>query len=119
MINVSEVVLDSDFVQSFTVLRSSGQQGPDGWINTETQLTLSGVISVARVRDLQMVPEGDRIGGAMIFHSVQPIYTTRTGEGQGISDVIIWRGERYKVSTLLPYVDYGYYSVVAVRLLGA
>lgn len=119
MINVSEVVLDDDFVQPFTVFRSSGQQGPDGWINTEAQLTLHGVVSVARARDLQMVPEGDRVGGAMVFHSTLPIYTTRVNPDQGISDVILWRGERYKVSTLLPYVDYGYYSAVAVRLLGA
>jgi len=119
VINVTEVVLDDDFVQPFTVLRSSGQQGPDGWINNETSIAIYGVVSVARFRDLMMIPEGDRVTGAMVFHSDQPIYLTRIGANQGISDIIVWRGEQYKVSTLAPYSDYGYYKAIAVRMLGA
>lgn len=118
-ISLLRVVTNPMLCQSFTVLRSSGQQGPGGWINQETQLTLYGVVSVASDKDLQMIPEGDRIGGAMVFHSAEQIYTTRTGAGQGISDILVWNGEQYKVSALAPYSDYSYYRAIAVRLLGA
>ena len=62
MINVTEVVLDDDFVQPFTVLRSSGQQGPDGWINNETSIAIYGVVSVARFRTLSDLSTGAETG---------------------------------------------------------
>jgi hypothetical protein len=119
MLDLTRVVNNPLLCQSFTILRSTGQQGPGGWINQETSLTAYGVISVARYRDLLMIPEGDRTTGAMVFHSSSPMYLTRIGANQGISDILLWRGEQYKVSSVAHYEDYGYYSATAVRMLGA
>jgi hypothetical protein len=80
-----------------------------------------------------MVPEGDRVGGAMVFHSTTPLYITRqdggfgeksfgkTGFGasvQHVSDITLWHGQQYRLMALLPYQDYGYYRAVGVRITG-
>lgn len=121
-INLSRVVNSPNLAQSFTALRSSGQFGLGGWQNTTTSVSMYGVVSVATSDDLEMVPEGDRVIGAMVFHSSQPMYRTRdanTSGGTGLSDLVLWRGEQYRILYVAPYADYGFYRAIAVRILGS
>ena len=64
------------------------------------------------------VPEGDRVTGALTFYSPAEICETRGGEYSGTSDVIEWRGDRYRVAKVWPYADYGYWKAYAVRMDG-
>ncbi len=120
MINLSDVILNPDYAQSFIVFRSSGD-----WINgrwtegTPAQITMSGVVSVANENEVKILPEGDRIQGAMVFHSVLPIYTTRLGSEKGTSDKIMWNGEYYKLLNVWNYKDYGFYKAIGVRIIGS
>jgi hypothetical protein len=66
-----------------------------------------------------MIPEGDRIQGAMTFHSTEALYVTRIGNASGTSDKILWRGEYYKLVSVYPEVDWGYYKAVGTRIKGA
>lgn len=119
MINVSDIVVDPDFVQTFSVTRSAGVFGLGGWVESApTVLSLSGTVTVANEKDLQQVPEGDRVMGAMMFYSPSQIYVTRNGDTPGISDTITWQGELYKVVRVWPYLDYGYYKAYAYRMSG-
>lgn len=118
MIDVSEVVDSADMAQDFTILRSSGFWQNGTWISQTTQINGHGVISVASPRDIEMLPEGDVVKGAMVFWSSQPIYGTNVNsQGQaGSSDLLMWRGKQFRVLTVSQYSDYGYYRAVATRM---
>ena len=122
MINLRNVILNRDLNRKkFTVIRSTGGSWVDGeWTEgTPTEIEMQGIVSVANERELNMVAEGDRIKGAMVFHTIYEIFVTRTGNNKGTSDKIVWRGEEYKISNVAPYVDYGYYKGIGVRIKGA
>jgi len=120
MINVAEVINDSDFVQTFTVYRSTGAFDLGGWKEgNATTLTMVGVVSVANAKELMQIPEADRVMGTMIFHSAQELFVTHNSNSTpGTSDQILWNGERYKVIGCFPYRDYGYWKSMAVRMAG-
>jgi hypothetical protein len=106
--------------QSFTVLRSTGSFVSGRWVeNPVTSVPMHGIISVMSEKELVQFPEADLAKGAMIFCSKDPIYTTRIGDDQGISDKVIWRGEEYKIFNVAPWADYGYYRAVGERTKGA
>jgi hypothetical protein len=110
--------------QDYNVYRSYGEFGKGGWIETPQSppyFPMHGVVVPAGAKELRMVPEGDRPTAAMMFHSSVEIYTTRGGEEgeEGLSDTIEWRGEFYKVMNCNPYVDYGYWVAMGVRVKGS
>lgn len=116
MINVSRAINDTRFVQPFTVYRKSGGEWVNGrWEQSENPIQLSGVISIAKEKDLQMIPEGDRIGGAIVIHSTQELFITHKDGEAGTSDEILWRNERYKLISVNTYADYGYYKAIGIR----
>lgn len=120
MINVGEIINDPDLCQSFTVSRSSGQFGAGGWMeNAPTSLTLLGVITPSTADELQQVPEGDRVTGAMTFYSTVILFETHDDSQSGTSDILTWRGQKYRIVRVFPYEDYGYNKAVAVRMQGA
>jgi hypothetical protein len=119
MINVSEVITDPDFVRQFTVYRSSGDWVSGRWTeSTPEQIVMTGVISVMSEKELQAMPEGDKIKGAMVFHSLQELFVTRNGTEKGTSDKILWRGDYYRLFNIAPYIDYGYYRAAGERITG-
>lgn len=133
MINLAVVVSSPLLSQTFTVQRSTGKFELGGWKTTPTNIQQSGVVSVATDQDLQMITEGDRVTGAMVFHSVARIYETQLDGGAGqspygtggagvstqfVSDQISWRGQLYRILKLAPYADYGYWRAIGVRMSG-
>ena len=57
--------------------------------------------------------------GAMCFYSQQEIFTTHSGESSqtdGTSDQIVWNGNRFRVTSVMPWSDYGYFKAVGVRM---
>lgn len=122
MISVSELITDPDFAQAFTVQRSGGSFQLGGYVSAVTNVPCFGVITVAKEQDLETLPEGDRIGGSMLFYSTKPLYETNvSGDLQGTSgtsDVIAWRGQNYRIAKVFPYADYGYYKALGVRMSG-
>jgi hypothetical protein len=122
MIDVSEVVNAEEFAQPFGILRGSGVWNNGVWISQAAPLQGYGVVTVASDTDLEMIPEGDVVKGAMVFHSQAPIFTTNDFEGNGAggsSDILTWRGRQWRVMTVSEQADYGYYRAIAVRLNAA
>lgn len=120
MIDMSDIIIDPDFAQSYTVLRSNGSFVDGVWTEgTPTRIVMYGPITVMSPRELSQYPEGDRIKGGMNFFSTKPLYVTRTGQTPGISDKIMWRGEYYKLFNVAPYADYGFYKGSGERIKGA
>jgi hypothetical protein len=118
LINVADIVSDPDLAQPFTIERSKGQFGLGGWQNTPESLPGYGVIQVATEQNLTEIPEGDRVTGSMVFFSAQPIYRTHGGENPGLSDVLVWRNQTFRVMEVFSFADYGYYKAIAVRMSG-
>ena len=119
MIDVSEIIEDPDFAQSFYVYRSTGSFINGVWTeSTPTRIQMYGVITVANAKEVRMLPEGDRIQGAMDFYSTKALYVTRTGQTQGTSDKILWRGDYYKLINVKNWADYGFYSATGERIAG-
>lgn len=121
MISLSEIVNDPDFAQAFTVERSSGDFDDTGtFISTATDVSFYGIIQPATAKEIKEVPEGDRVQEVISVHSSQQLFTTRNEPVAGISDVVLWplTGNKYKISKLYQWEDFGYYKALGVRMQG-
>jgi hypothetical protein len=118
MIQVSEIVNAPEFAQAFTILRSTGAWNTGVWESTQATVAGFGTITPATENDIKMIPEGDVVEGAMVFHSQAPIYLTHAdGSGAGgSSDILVWQGFNYRVLSVRQEQDYGYYRAIAVRM---
>jgi hypothetical protein len=79
VISVQEVVLDPDMTapEPFTILRSTGQFISGGFESSTTSIQLWGPVQQASNKEIQMLPEADRVGSIRAFWSRVPIYLTR------------------------------------------
>lgn len=133
MINVTEIVNDPDFAQPFIIFRSKGQFVAGGFTDTKTTISFYGSIQVANPNELEMVPEGDRVKGVISIHTEKALYLSRnrgdafeqsfgkSGFGSpnsNESDIVQWRNQQYKCMYQYPWVDFGYFKTLAVRMSG-
>lgn len=126
-INVSELITDPDFAQKFTIERSSGGQFVDGLYSaTSTTFDVYGIVQPYQPKTVEFTPNGDQVTGDIKIWLTQQIFTTRetvtevsTNETEidsGISDIIVYKGERYKVTYAKDWIYHGYWSAVAKRI---
>lgn len=119
MINVSSIILDPDFAQTFKVYRKTGDWAPNGeFVIEPSKISMTGVISIANAKQIEFIPEGDRIGGEIAIHTIEPLYNSRNEtetEKAGVSDEIMWHRDRYKIYQVNEYSDYGYYFAIGQR----
>ena len=121
MIDVGDIILDPDFAQPFTILRYYGQWDTGEFVTGPPQrIQTEGTVIAANVKDIQQMPEGDRIRGMMNFYTTAdvPMYVTNAATPQNVSDIIEWRGEKYRLYQTYPYVDYGYWKAIGARIAG-
>lgn len=124
IVNLFEIVNDPDLAQPFAIERSTVQFVLGGEQIVVTTIPALGVVTVSDADTLQMIPEADRTQGAMSFYSSTPILLSHGNEPQlsgtagtqGVSDVLIWRGIRFRISKVFPYIDYGYFHCVGVKI---
>lgn len=113
---LDDVVSDPDLAEYYTIERSVGGAFLEGGYEDKKQtVKMWGVVSKDIQRDLDMVPEGDRLKELRAFWSTQPIFTTNEN---GISDVIIWQGERFRVVAVANYSNRRYWKAIAARTKG-
>jgi len=122
-VDMSEIVNDGFAAQAFTLTRtpgvwSIGEQGA-GFQGEPYTVPMWGVIQPATAEDAEVLPEGDRITGAMQFHSTAPIYHSAGSQTTpSLADIISWRGYTYRVVHVYPWEDFGYYRAIGVRQEG-
>lgn len=127
MESFADLCIDPDFAQSFTIYRSNGQWKAGVWVEsvTPTEVPAVGTIYPSTDKEIQQVPEGDRVTGMVTFITNQILYETHTSiaypaaANAGISDQILWHGDKYKIVKLLDWSDWGFYAAVGTRLTGA
>lgn len=121
MIDVSELVNDPDNSQPFTILRNQGKWLNGSWQSgNQQQLAGFGVITPLTARDIKMVPEGDVNESLRAFYTATQIFTTNANAAVdstgGSSDVLVWRGQQYRVIGVKHYEDYGYYKAIGTAI---
>jgi hypothetical protein len=101
VIDVSDLLYDTDFADSWTLHRSSGSFVGGRWVCApEINIAMTFPTQPLAPKELNMVPEGDRQKGTRAFWSPNELYVTAEGR---ISDEIEWRGNRYKLINVLPW----------------
>lgn len=122
MINLATVIHSPMLSQGITIKRSSGIWEDGDFVSDTTPpstLHLRGIVTVASSRDLSMVPEGDRQSGAMKVLTTERLYVTgEINDSSNFSDILVWRGEEYRIYSVTPDADYGFYRSIAMRVLG-
>lgn len=114
MIEISELITDPDFCQKLTILRSHGKWVAGNWQGETREMQVPGVATVAKESDLEQVPEADRQTGMMCFYVAAP-ETLHLTQSEGLSDLVLWRGRRYKILQLFRENDWGYCKGVGVQ----
>jgi hypothetical protein len=78
MIQMDDVVAapDMEAPQPFQILRSTGAYVLGGFQSTTTTLVRVGPVQRASSKEIQMLPESDRVEGIMAFWSTQVMYVT-------------------------------------------
>lgn len=120
---LDDVVNDPELAEQFIVLRSQGGAYIAGkWTEPTPQvLSYFGIVSIAEKKDVEALPEADRIHGAIVINCELPLYVTHVNgtAGPGTSDLVQWNGEKYRVVNVRNYASRGYFWGIAVRMTGA
>lgn len=121
-INLSRIVLSPSLnSQTFKVYRSSGSFVGGRWIESiqsPPYFEIKGIVTPSSEKELKQIPEGDQIVGAMTFYTSEPLLTTHKDTNSGVSDKVEFDGELYKIISLLPWKNYGFYVSVGERIKG-
>ncbi len=120
MLDVSRVLYNPKFNQSFLVHRKTGSWVQGRFVETNSiPITFYGVILPATTKQINQLPEGDRTSGIMAFYSPREMFVTHKDNGQGYagtSDQIERRGDNYKILQVKPYGDYGYFVALGTMM---
>lgn len=116
VINVSEA-LDTDTAQVITVERTSIGAYVDGIYVKGSTSTFKTLASVQQPtpKDLEILPEGEKDKDIKMFISKKPIRTTND-EAKLIADVVIYKGNRYKIVSSADWDDYGHTIAMGAKL---
>ncbi|EMB3082291.1 head-tail adaptor [Providencia rettgeri] len=106
LLDVSEILLDPDFVDmSLVCHRSTQVTDDDGFTKNSTQnLSFAGVVTVDRSLEAKRMEAGQAIGGAILI-----VTQFRLTQGyQGVdADIVTYQGRKYRVTFVDPYTAYG------------
>ena len=113
MIDVSEIVVDPDFVQSFTYIRRKIV-----WVNgrkelVETSHTAIGTLIPEDTENFDNTPQQVQISGALRVWTHETLQITSSPDY--LSDIVIYKGERYLVNNDRNLKEYGYNRYVCTR----
>lgn len=116
LIDVSGLLSDPDFADSFTIYRKTTSVGNDGrTASTETAVTCIGVVIQGEGNQLLRLDDGRRISGAITVYTTTPL---SSGTSPNDADEIAWSGNRYVVSLVSDWSNFGagYYTAVCELL---
>ncbi|XPP74366.1 head-tail adaptor [Serratia liquefaciens] len=112
LLDVTEVLLDPDFVDFSLVCRRQIQTTDDDNfpINTPQEIPFSGVVTVDRSLEARRMAAGQNINGAILivtqFRLTQGSKSVNDGPNLD-ADLVIYNGGLYRVTFVDPYTRYG------------
>lgn len=121
LLNVSEVLLSPEFMQPVRVFRQrEGFFEKGKFVQREEIYRFDMLVCAVSEKELEMIPEGDRIKDSKSFHCLKELFTTQDiedGEAR-TSDMLEWKKNRYKIVSVNDNSDYGYYKAYGVKVRG-
>lgn len=117
MIQIGEVILDPAFLTTITVERKSGrwENGRYNAKDPET-ITIQGNLQPAGELDIVTTPEGNKIQGDIVIYTLEPVFMTKVnGATGGVSDTVLYSGQRYQVIRVEDWSLYGYWRAICTR----
>lgn len=112
LLDVTEVLLDPDFVDFSLVCRRQIQTTDDDNfpINTPQEIPFSGVVTVDRSLEARRMAAGQNINGAILivtqFRLTQGSKSINDGPNLD-ADLVVYNGGLYRVTFVDPYTRYG------------
>lgn len=117
MINLAHIVNSKllGALPDIAVERTAGKWKEGRFVLDEPHtFSITANVQPASPFELEQFPEGSRVKGTMVFRTTSRLYITQEDEGSGmVSDMLIWKGRRYKVMQVNDYGHYGYYEAFA------
>lgn len=115
-LDVTELLYDPDFSDTFTVERDTETVGSNGrsTVVTETFANLIGVLTAGQGSILKQFPELTRVEGAILIHCM---FELRPETSATKADRILWRGNTYRVTMVNNWMNFGGGFVSAVATL--
>lgn len=114
MIQIGHLVFDRCFCTSFTVCKKTGSWNKGVFEFTEKGTQVTGVAVPVSGKDLEMVPEADRLKDHMTFYAYTSDPLTVTSDGT-ISDSVIYNGKRYKLIKGQNFSGNGFWKAMGVN----
>lgn len=105
-IDVSELMLDPDFVDAFSIVRRSttvNQYGENVLADTSTIQTF-GSIQPTPARELQRLPESLRMRDVRTFWCKVEFYPDSSGN---YPDILLYGTTRYQIISIEPWMNFG------------
>lgn len=116
MIDVSEIVVDPDFVQPFTYIRRKIAWVKGRKVITETNYQAEGTIIPEDSKDMVNQPEGVLVAGSIrVWTHATLFVTSKESSSDYLSDLVLYKGERYLVNNDRNLTEYGYNRYVCTR----
>jgi galactose-6-phosphate isomerase len=117
LIDVSDLLLDPDFADSFTIVRLAETVGDDGRaVRTETRETVMGVVQPYG-STTQITPDAAQVMGPIEIHTQAQL---RGATAFSAADQVEWNGHRYSVRVVNDWSRFGagfYHAVCDFRPL--
>lgn len=105
LIDVSELLLDPDFISSLTLIHRTATVDDFGQtVLTEKTFDTVGSVQPASNREMQRLPEALRTSDIRVFYIKSEIQSD--GDDQ-YPDIILFQGFRYQVKSIESWLNYG------------
>lgn len=110
-LDVSHLMTDPDFMDRFTVIKMTQTLVKGRAVNTETATQARGVVMANDGLKLARNMDGSLVSGAITIHTRTKLVSGVAGQD---ADEIEWNGQRYTVSMVADFSNWGrgFYSTV-------
>ena len=117
LVDVSSIVMDPCFACLLTVERRAGSYDDEGiWQETALDtFTVQAAVQPATSEDLDQTGHGERIDGGIKLYTTSELRSS-TSQPPAEADVILYQGNRWKVTKVWRWNDHGYFKVMAGHL---
>lgn len=115
LVDVSDLLSDTDFCDSFIVVKRVATVNEFGETNiTELQEATVGVVQNSAQESLAFMESGVQLSVSIKVYTKKALSAQSEGR---LADIIVWCGERYIVKSVQPWYNYGVGYCRAVCIL--
>lgn len=112
--NVRGLMADPDLAWPFDIVRRTESLVKGRAVISTQEEHAMGVVQPATPRELERLPEADRVKSTLVVFTASPLFVDDDSSGKA-ADGIRWQGELYTVSAVENWQDYGFFKALAQK----